>query len=154
RRADPPRGAHARPGAALRDARGGRVARARGGAVPAHLPLLDDRAREAVGARHPPDRARRAPAHVRVDRPRLAAARAARAGGPGAWPPYVPRRVLSRVPPLFVIAPLTFALMRLAPGGPFLAEKDIPAAAKAELRHRYGLDRPLLGQYAAFLGNL
>jgi oligopeptide transport system permease protein len=67
---------------------------------------------------------------------------------------YILRRVVLMVPTLLVIGTLTFALMRLAPGGPFLAEKDIPAAAKAELSHRYGLDRPLLGQYTAFLGNL
>jgi len=58
------------------------------------------------------------------------------------------------LPTLFVIASLTFLLMRLAPGGPFMSEKEIPAAARAELRHRYGLDRPLAGQYAAFLMNL
>src|SRR5437899_2305194 len=58
------------------------------------------------------------------------------------------------LPTLLVIATLTFALMRLAPGGPFMSEKEIPARAKQELMHRYGLDRPLLGQYLAFLGNL
>jgi oligopeptide transport system permease protein len=67
---------------------------------------------------------------------------------------YVLRRVLLMVPTLLVIGTLTFALMRLAPGGPFMSDKDIPAKAKQELRHRYGLDRPLLEQYAAFLSNL
>jgi len=56
------------------------------------------------------------------------------------------------VPTLLVIATLTFVLMRLAPGGPFMSEKDIPAKAKQELMHRYGLDRPLHEQYLAFLG--
>ena len=56
---------------------------------------------------------------------------------------YVLRRVLLMVPTLFVIASLTFVLMRLAPGGPFMSEKEIPAQAKAELLARYGLDRPL-----------
>jgi oligopeptide transport system permease protein len=57
------------------------------------------------------------------------------------------------VPTLVVIATLTFVLMRLAPGGPFMSEKDIPAKAKQELMHRYGLDRPLHEQYLSFLGN-
>ncbi len=57
------------------------------------------------------------------------------------------------VPTLIVIATLTFVLMRLAPGGPFMSEKDIPAKAKQELLQRYGLDRPLHEQYFAFLGN-
>ena len=40
---------------------------------------------------------------------------------------FVLRRVLLMVPTLLVIATLTFVLMRLAPGGPFMSEKDIPA---------------------------
>jgi oligopeptide transport system permease protein len=62
------------------------------------------------------------------------------------------RRLLFFVPTLWVIATLTFALVRLAPGGPFHAERDIPAAARAALERRYGLDRPLAEQYLAFLG--
>ena len=66
---------------------------------------------------------------------------------------FLVRRVLLMVPTLLVIATLTFALMRLAPGGPFMSEKDIPEKARQELLHRYGLDRPLHVQYLAFLGN-
>ena len=64
---------------------------------------------------------------------------------------FVLRRMLLMVPTLLVIATLTFVLMRLAPGGPFMSEKDIPAKAKQELLHRYGLDRPLHVQYLSFL---
>src|SRR5262249_14531093 len=112
------------------------------------------RAGEAVGARPLPHAARRAPAEPRVDRPRLAPARAA--GGDRATPvtTYVLRRVLLMVPTLFVIASLTFVLMRLAPGGPFTSEKETPAKAKAELLQRSGLDRPLPEQYVAFLANV
>jgi oligopeptide transport system permease protein len=67
---------------------------------------------------------------------------------------YVVRRVLLMLPTLLVIGTLTFALMRLAPGGPFMSDKEIPAKAKQELMHRYGLDRPLPEQYVAFLGNI
>ena len=67
---------------------------------------------------------------------------------------YVLRRILLMVPTLLVIGTLTFALMRLAPGGPFMSDKEIPAKAKQELMHRYGLDRPLPQQYVAFLGNI
>jgi oligopeptide transport system permease protein len=66
---------------------------------------------------------------------------------------FLTRRVLLLVPTLWAIATLTFFLLRLAPGGPFLAERDIPAAAKAQLEHTYGLDRPLGQQYLAFLKN-
>ena len=43
---------------------------------------------------------------------------------------FILRRVLLMVPTLLVIASLTFALVRLAPGGPFMSEKDIPATAR------------------------
>jgi glutathione S-transferase len=64
---------------------------------------------------------------------------------------YVVRRLLLFVPTLWVIATLTFFLMRLAPGGPFNAEREIPQAARAALAQKYGLDRPLAVQYVTFL---
>ena len=64
---------------------------------------------------------------------------------------YVVRRLLLFVPTLWVIATLTFFLMRLAPGGPFNAEREIPQAARAALAQKYGLDRPLVEQYVTFL---
>ena len=64
---------------------------------------------------------------------------------------YVARRLLLFVPALWAIATLTFFLMRLAPGGPFNAERDIPPAARAALAQKYGLDRPLAEQYTTFL---
>ena len=66
---------------------------------------------------------------------------------------FIARRVLLMVPTLWAIATLTFFMVRLAPGGPFLSEKDIPAVAKEQLMHQYGLDRPLHEQYARFLEN-
>ena len=64
---------------------------------------------------------------------------------------YVVRRLLLFVPTLWAIATLTFFLVRLAPGGPFNAERDIPQAARAALAQKYGLDRPLAEQYVAFV---
>ncbi len=57
------------------------------------------------------------------------------------------------IPTLWVIATLTFFMMRLAPGGPFQSEREIPEAAREALLARYGLDRPLLEQYGLFLVN-
>ena len=64
---------------------------------------------------------------------------------------FVIRRVLLMIPTLLVIDTLTFVLMRLAPGGPFMSEKEIPPKAKAALLQRYGLDKPIHVQYMAFL---
>jgi len=66
---------------------------------------------------------------------------------------FILRRVLLFIPTLWVIATLTFFMVRLAPGGPFQSEREIPAAAKEQLLHQYGLDRPLLEQYGRFLAN-
>src|SRR2546426_4173365 len=66
---------------------------------------------------------------------------------------FVARRLLLMIPTLWAIATLTFFMIRLAPGGPFMAEKDIPAAVKQQLLHKYGLDRPLSVQYTTFLAN-
>lgn len=66
---------------------------------------------------------------------------------------FVLRRLLLFVPTLWVIATVTFFLVRLAPGGPFQSEKAIPPAAKAQLLRTYGLDRPLPEQYGRFLLN-
>jgi oligopeptide transport system permease protein len=66
---------------------------------------------------------------------------------------FVARRALMMIPTLWVIATLTFFMLRLAPGGPFLAEREIPARARAALGARYGLDRPLVEQYGRFLLN-
>lgn len=65
---------------------------------------------------------------------------------------FLIRRLLTIVPTLWAIATLTFFMLRWAPGGPFLAERDIPEGVRAQLEHTYGLDRPLGEQYLTFLG--
>ena len=65
---------------------------------------------------------------------------------------FLLRRLLTIVPTLWAIGTLTFFMLRLAPGGPFLAEREIPERARIELERTYGLDRPLVEQYITFLG--
>lgn len=64
---------------------------------------------------------------------------------------FVTRRLLLFIPTLLVIATITFFMIRLAPGGPFMSEKAIPESVKAQLMKRYGLDQPLGVQYMRFL---
>jgi oligopeptide transport system permease protein len=66
---------------------------------------------------------------------------------------FLTRRLLQFVPTLWIIGSLAFVLVRLAPGGPFLSEREIPAAARAQLAHAYGLDQPLRVQYVRFWEN-
>jgi len=67
---------------------------------------------------------------------------------------FVVRRLLTMIPTLWVIVTITFFLIRLAPGGPFQSERDIPAEAKAALAAKYGLDQPLHVQYGRYLKNV
>jgi oligopeptide transport system permease protein len=67
---------------------------------------------------------------------------------------FVLRRLVAVVPTLWVIVTITFFLIRLAPGGPFQSEREIPAEARAALQAKYGLDRPLGVQYLRYLGNV
>ncbi len=65
----------------------------------------------------------------------------------------VARRLVFAIPVLLAVATITFFMMRLAPGGPFDAERRLPAAVEESLRARYHLDQPLWRQYLDYLGN-
>jgi len=67
---------------------------------------------------------------------------------------FILRRLLAMIPTLWAIVTITFFLIRLAPGGPFMSERDIPAEARAALAAKYGLDRPLAVQYGRYLANV
>lgn len=66
----------------------------------------------------------------------------------------ITRRLLEIVPVLLLIATITFFLVRLAPGGPFSAERNVSPEVMANLEAHYGLDEPLWQQYFSFVGNL
>lgn len=67
---------------------------------------------------------------------------------------YILKRVGISIITLWVVITVTFFLLRLLPGGPFLGERNIPPAIKANLDARYGLDKPLFQQYTLYLKNL
>ena len=64
---------------------------------------------------------------------------------------FILRRLLQAVPTLWVIATLTFVLMKLTPGGPFDDEKPVSPEVKALIEAHYGLDQPVYIQYGRFL---
>lgn len=66
------------------------------------------------------------------------------------------RRLAAAVAIVFAVVTLVFFAIHLAPGTPFLPSGDRPLdpAVEAELRARFGLDRPLPVQYADYLGAL
>lgn len=55
---------------------------------------------------------------------------------------------------LWAVATLTFAMLRLAPGGPFDSERRLPPEVLANLEAKYRLDQPLHRQYASYVGGL
>ncbi len=67
---------------------------------------------------------------------------------------YMVKRILSAVITLFLVATLTFFLMFLVPGGPFLAEKAPSVQTLEALNRKYGLDQPVGTQYVNYLKHL
>jgi oligopeptide transport system permease protein len=63
-------------------------------------------------------------------------------------------RLLQAIPVLFAVATLTFFMLKLAPGGPFSAEKNTTPEIQRQLDEHYGLNKPLFQQYLTYLGNV
>jgi ABC-type dipeptide/oligopeptide/nickel transport system permease component len=58
------------------------------------------------------------------------------------------------IPVVWAVATITFFLMHAVPGGPFDREKDVGAAARANLERQYNLDEPLWRQYTLYMQGL
>ena len=72
-------------------------------------------------------------------------------------PTYLVRRVVLALVTTAAAVTLTFALVHLAPGEPFVAgaeERFVPPETVARLRERFGLDRPLGAQFVRYLANV
>ena len=67
---------------------------------------------------------------------------------------YLLKRIGTAVLTVFVVAVLTFFLMRAVPGNPFLSEKHPPQSVLDALNEKYGLDQPLSVQFIKYMGNL
>ncbi|WDF82442.1 ABC transporter permease [Lacticaseibacillus pabuli] len=66
---------------------------------------------------------------------------------------YILKRIFYLILTLFIIASLTFFLMKLMPGTPFNNPK-IPAEQLAALKKANGLDKPVYVQYLKYLGGM
>ena len=65
---------------------------------------------------------------------------------------YIAKRIGLAIVTIWAVATLTFFLMNMVPGGPFLSEKAISPQATAALEAKYGLDKPLFQQYLTYIG--
>jgi oligopeptide transport system permease protein len=64
------------------------------------------------------------------------------------------KRLVHGLVVLWVVATLTFVLLRLAPGGPFDSERKLPPEVIANLEAKYHLDESLLQQYLRYLAGI
>lgn len=67
---------------------------------------------------------------------------------------YFIRKILSFFCSLFIVASLTFFLMKLIPGDPFSEEQALRYDMYVSLRHQYGFHKSWLAQYGDYLVNL
>ncbi len=67
---------------------------------------------------------------------------------------YVLKRVVYAFLTIVVLVAITFALMQLLPGDPFIGDKAMSEATKAALMAKYGFDKPVWQQFFIYLGNV
>lgn len=66
---------------------------------------------------------------------------------------YIIRRLLIIIPMALLVISLTWILIRMAPGNFYTQEKKLPPAVEANIKKKYGLNKPLIQQYGIMLGN-
>ena len=66
---------------------------------------------------------------------------------------YIVKRILLAIVTIWAVETLTFFLMNMVPGGPFLSEKAISPQATAALEAKYGLDKPMGQRYLTYMAD-
>lgn len=66
---------------------------------------------------------------------------------------YILKRIFYAALTLWLLGTITFFMMRMLPGGPFIGAKAITETTRLALEAKYGLDQPLLIQYVIYLKN-
>ena len=67
---------------------------------------------------------------------------------------FIGRRLLIAIPTLFLVITVAFFMMRAAPGSPFDGDRKLSPEIEANVMAKYGMDRPLLEQYGAYLAGV
>jgi oligopeptide transport system permease protein len=67
---------------------------------------------------------------------------------------FILRRLLVIVPMALIVVSITWGLIRLAPGNFYSGEKKLPASIEANIREKYGLDKPWYEQYGKMIWNV
>lgn len=67
---------------------------------------------------------------------------------------YIIKRICFSLLTIWILVTLTFLLMHLMPGDPFISTKAVDPEVKAMMFKKYGLDKPLIVQYFIYLGKM
>lgn len=69
---------------------------------------------------------------------------------------YILRRLAATIPVMLIVAVFVFLMLRLTPGDPaaIIAGDNANTQQVAEIRSRLGLDRPIVAQFATWIGRL
>ncbi len=67
---------------------------------------------------------------------------------------FIVQKILLAIPVLWIVATVTFFLIRFVPGGPFDNERNLPEEIMHNLKAKYKLDKPLWYQYTFYLNRL
>lgn len=67
---------------------------------------------------------------------------------------YIIKRIFYAFLTLMALVTLTFFMMRMLPGDPFIGEKAIPETTMKALNQKYGLDKPVYQQLLIYIGNV
>ena len=67
---------------------------------------------------------------------------------------YIIRRLLIIIPMALLVVTVTWVLIRMAPGNFYSSEKKLPPAVEANIKKKYGLNKPVIQQYGIMMWNI
>src|SRR5687768_6604505 len=67
---------------------------------------------------------------------------------------FILRRLLIIIPMALLVVTVTWGLIRMAPGSFYTDEKKLPPAIEANIKQKYGLDKPWYHQYWLMISNV
>ena len=67
---------------------------------------------------------------------------------------YALRRLLIAIPTMLAVITMAFFMMRAAPGNPYSTDRKLPPEVEANMKASLGLDKPLVQQYAEYVGKV
>lgn len=67
---------------------------------------------------------------------------------------FILNRLLQAIPVILIVVFVTFFLVRMAPGGPFDADRAVPPEVLKSLEATYKLDLPVWQQFTSYAGDL